>query len=77
MQYLGNPGTYGNGNIIDSGGTQSEFVNFNPASLSYTLLLKRGARAIGAGITTGAPTVDILGAARSVPYTAGAYSYPY
>ncbi len=77
VQYLGDPGTYGNGNVIDSGGTQSEFVNFNPASLSYSLLLKRGARAIGAGITTGAPTVDILGAARTVPYTAGAYSYPY
>jgi hypothetical protein len=77
VQYLGNPGTYGAGNIIDSGGAASEFVNFKPAALSYTLLLKQGARAIGAGIATGGPTVDILGAARTAPYTAGAYSYPY
>lgn len=40
-------------------------------------MLKPVAQAIGAGIATGAPAVDILGAARTAPFTAGAYSYPY
>lgn len=75
-QNLGKPGTYANGNIIDSGGPKSEFVNFNPATLTYNLMLKAGAPAIGAG-TSGAPIVDILGATRATPYTAGAYSYPW
>ena len=46
---FGNPGTYANGNIIDSGGAKSEFVNFNPATLTYNVMLKAGAQAIGAG----------------------------
>ena len=37
------PGTYTNGNIIDTGGTKGEFVNFNPAALTYTVMLKSGA----------------------------------
>ena len=40
VQYLGQPGTYTNGNIIDTGGTKAEFLNFNPATLTYTVLLK-------------------------------------
>jgi len=76
VQYLGKPGTYANGNIIDSGGPNSEFVNFNPSTLTYNLMLKAGAPAIGAGTAAGAPTVDILGAARAAPYTASAYGYP-
>jgi hypothetical protein len=75
LQYLSNPGTYANGNIIDSGGATSEFVNFNPATLTYNVMLKSGARAIGAG-TAGAPTADILGVTRTAPYAVGAYSYP-
>jgi hypothetical protein len=75
IQYLGKPGTY-NGNIIDTGGAKSEFLNFNPATLTYTVMLKAGAQAISAG-TAGAPTVDILGMARKAPYAVGAYSYPY
>ena len=75
-QFSGKPGTYMNGNIIDSGGTKSEFVNFNPSTLTYNMMLKAGAPAIGAGTATGAPTVDILGAPRAPPYTAGAYAYP-
>jgi hypothetical protein len=54
IQYLGSPGIYANNNIIDSGGTKSEFVNFNPATLTNNLLLKLGADAIGAGTLTGA-----------------------
>ena len=77
IQYLGKPGTYGNGNIIDSGGTKSEFVNFNPSTLTYNVMLKAGAQAIGAGTASGAPTLDILGVKRTAPYTAGAYSYPF
>jgi hypothetical protein len=76
IQYLSQPGTYGNGNIIEKEGTKGEFVNFNPAALTYTIMLKSGATAIGAGIA-GVPTVDIVGVTRAVPYTAGAYSYPY
>jgi hypothetical protein len=81
-QYLGSPGIYANNNIIDSGGAKSEFVNFNPATLTYNLLLKLGADAIGTGTLTGAPTFDILGAERrpspsTTATTAGAYSYPY
>jgi hypothetical protein len=74
-QFIGQPGTYTNGNIIDAGGTKAEFVNFNPATLTYNVLLKSGAQAIGAGTAAGAPT-DILGVARKAPYTVGAYAYP-
>jgi hypothetical protein len=89
IQYLGSgsPGLQANYNIIDTGGANSEFVNFSPATMTYTLLLKTGADAIGTGISNGAsfagvaavaPTLDILGATRTYPTTtAGAYSYPY
>ncbi len=77
MQYLTQPGTYTNGNIIDTGGAKSEFVNFNPSTLTYTVMLKSGAKAIGAATATGAPSVDILGVTRTAPYAAGAYSFPY
>jgi hypothetical protein len=76
IQYLTQPGTYANGNIIDTGGTKAEFLNFNPATLTYTVLLKSTAQAIGAGVA-GAPTVDIVGVTRKAPYAVGAYSYPY
>ena len=75
-QYIGKPGTYDNGNIIDSGGPTSEFVDFDPSRLTYNVMLKYGAKAIGAANEAGAPTVDILGVTRKAPYTAGAYSYP-
>jgi hypothetical protein len=80
VQYLSASGTYNNGNsmsnVIDTQGTKGEFVNFNPATLTYTVLLKSTAQAINAGVA-GAPTLDILGAPRASPYDAGAYSYPY
>jgi hypothetical protein len=76
LQFLSQPGTYGNGNIIETQGTKGEFVNFSPATLTYTVLLKSGAQAIGAG-TAGAPTTDIIGFTRAAPYAVGAYSYPY
>ena len=76
VQWLSQPGTYGNGNIIETEGTRGEFVNFNPAALTYTVMLKSGATAIGAAIA-GAPTVDILVVTRAAPFAAGAYSYPY
>jgi hypothetical protein len=75
-QYIGKPGTYTNGNILDSGGPKSEFVNFSPATLTYNVMLKSGAQAIGAGTAAGAPTIDILGVTRTAPYAVGAYSYP-
>jgi hypothetical protein len=76
IQYLSKPGTYTNGNIIDSGGAKSEFLDFNPSALTYNVMLRSGAQAIGAGTATRAPTVDILGVARAAPYAVGAYSYP-
>jgi hypothetical protein len=46
-QYNSKVGTYTNGNIIDTGGAKAEFVNFNPSTLTYNVLLKSGAQAIG------------------------------
>ncbi len=77
LQRFVKPGTYTDSNMIDSGGTTSEFVNFNPSTLTYNVMLKSGAQAIGAGTATGAPTVDILGVKRTAPCAVGAYSYPY
>jgi hypothetical protein len=77
IQYIGPPGTYTDGNIIAADGAKSEFVNFNPSALTYTVMLKSGAQAIGAATAAGAPTLDILGVTRTAPYAAGAYSYPY
>jgi hypothetical protein len=74
--YYGSPGTYGISNIIAAGGPASEFVDFDPSTLTYNVKLKAGAPAIGAGVATDAPTVDILGVTRTAPYAAGAYSYP-
>jgi hypothetical protein len=74
-QYNSKVGTYTNGNIIDTGGAKAEFVNFNPSTLTYNVLLKSGAQAIGAGTTAGA-AIDILGVKRAAPYAAGAYAYP-
>jgi hypothetical protein len=76
VQFLSQPGTYMNGNIIDTEGAKGEFVNFNPATLTYTVLLKSSAQAIGAEVA-GAPTTDILGVTRAAPYAAGAYSFPF
>jgi hypothetical protein len=75
-QFYGKPGTYDNGNIIDVGAASSEFVNFNPATLTFNVMLKVGGQAIGPGTATGAPAVDILGVKRTAPYAVGAYSYP-
>jgi hypothetical protein len=75
-QYYSQVGTYANANIIDSGGAKGEFANFNPVTVTYDVLLKSGAQAIGTGTVTGAPTVDILGVTRKAPYTVGAYAYP-
>jgi hypothetical protein len=75
IQYLSQPGTYANNNIIDTGGAKSEFLNFNPSSLAYTVLLKSTGQARSAG-AMGAAT-DIIGYTRAAPYAAGAYSYPY
>jgi hypothetical protein len=55
---------------------QAQFQAWNPATLTFNVMLKAASQAIGAG-TAGAPTVDIIGASRLAPYTAGAYSYPF
>jgi hypothetical protein len=75
--YDGTPGTtFGNANLIAAGGPAAEFVDFDPSTLTYNVKLKAGAPAIGAGVATDAPAVDILGVTRTAPYDAGAYSYP-
>jgi hypothetical protein len=65
-----------NGNIIETQGAKGEFVNFNPGTLTYTVLLKSSAQAVGAGVA-GAPTIDMVGYTRTAPYAAGAYGYPF
>ena len=75
-KYYGSPGTYGDANIIAAGGPAAEFVDFDPSTLTYNVMLKAGAPAIGAGIATDAPAVDILEVTRTAPYAAGAYSSP-
>ena len=75
-QFLSQPGVYTNGNIIEAAGAKGEFLNFNPATLTYTVLLKSTGQAVGAG-AAGGPTTDIAGAARTAPYAAGAYGYPF
>ena len=49
-----------NGNIIDAGGAKGEFVNFNPATLTYTVLLKSGATGHWRG-NRGRAATDIVG----------------
>jgi hypothetical protein len=75
IQYNSTVGAYTNGNIVDAGGAKGEFINFNPSTLTYNVLLKSGAQAIGAGTAAGA-AVDILGVKRTAPYAVGAYAYP-
>ena len=75
-QFLSQPGTYMNGNVIDTGGATAEFVNFSPSTLTYYVELKATAQAVGAG-ATGGPSVDIAGFPRTIPYTTGAYAFPY
>ena len=78
-QYISNSGLYNNGpnvnNIITRLGPTGQFVNFNPSTMTYNVMLKPGAEAIGAGSAAG-PRIDILGYTRAPPYAVGAYSYP-
>jgi Right handed beta helix region len=75
IQYLSKPGTYANGNVIESQGPKGEFINFDPVGLTFNVMLKPGAQAIRLGSAAG-PPIDILGYTRAFPYTVGAYSYP-
>ena len=47
-KWYGSAGTYGNANIIAAGGPTAEFVNFDPPNMTYNVMLKAGAPAIGA-----------------------------
>jgi hypothetical protein len=68
---------HGNKSFATAVSYASQFQGWNPAALTFNLMLKAGSVAIGAGTATGAPTLDIFSATRVAPYTAGAYSYPY
>lgn len=72
-------GTDANGNVASKVAIPyaSVFKIWDPAHLSYDLMLKAGSAAIGPG-TFGSPlpTVDIRGVARSSPYAVGAYAAP-
>jgi hypothetical protein len=76
LKYYNAPGTFGTANIIAAGGPTSEFVDFDPSTLTYNVMLKASAQAVGAATSASAPTVDILGVTRTSPYDSGAYSYP-
>jgi hypothetical protein len=72
-------GTDANGNksFATAVSYASQFQGWNPAALTFNLMLKAGSVAIGAGTASGVPIVDIFSAIRLPPYTTGAYSYPY
>ena len=74
-------GSDANGNVATNVGNAAQFLAWNPAALSFNLMLKPASVAIGKGVAPssapGLPTVDIFGATRTAPYAAGAYSYPY
>lgn len=76
MKWYAAAGAYSNTNTIAAGGPASEFVDFDPSTLTYNVMLKASAPAIGAGTSVGVPNVDILGYSRTAPYAAGAYAYP-
>jgi hypothetical protein len=69
------PGVYGDHNLIDRRGTESQFVNFDPAKFAFDVRLRAGASAIGAGNPAEAPATDITGAARGNPIDVGAYRF--
>jgi hypothetical protein len=77
IYYFTPAGTDANGNITPASALNpaSQFVTWSPSTLSYNVMLKAGAKAIGAGSAAGA-RMDILGYTRIAPYAAGAYSYP-
>ncbi len=60
LKYYNAPGTFGTANIIAAGGPTSEFVDFDPSTLTYNVMLKASAQAVGAATSASAPTVDIL-----------------
>jgi len=70
-----NPGVYGNYNIIDQNGSAEEFTDFDPVHFIFNVQLREGAQAIGAGIPSLAPRLDIAGTTRKPPVDAGAYVY--
>jgi Right handed beta helix region len=69
------PGVYGDHNLIDRGGTESQFVNFDPTKFVFDVRLRAGASAIGAGNPADAPATDITGAARGSRIDVGAYQF--
>jgi hypothetical protein len=48
VQYNSKPGPYANGNLIDSGGPTSEFVNFNPKTRAGLHARRRRSRRVEA-----------------------------
>jgi hypothetical protein len=77
--FLGKPGpipALGSGNIIDSGGSASEFTAWSPTTLTYNLTPKPGSLAARGGTPIGASLTNIMGVKRALPPAAivvGAY----
>jgi hypothetical protein len=72
------PGVYGDDNIIDLNGPSDLFNKFSLVDGTVTeldLRLKPGTRAVGTGNPEAAPTTDITGAERTLPYDLGAYKF--
>ena len=71
------PGTYGDNNVVDSGGLASEVNAFdNSTTFTFDLRLLSTAAARGAGATTTPmPLFDITGAWRAPTHDAGAYVF--
>jgi hypothetical protein len=75
--------TVGDHNIFDTNSFIDVFVKYDPAHFAYNLNLRvpvftstssgTDDPAVGAGNSVGAPSTDITGARRTVPYDLGAY----
>ena len=78
LGFFSAPGTYGSGNVVDSGGIATEVTAFDDSTtFTFDLHLLSSAPARGAGATTmPMPVADIAGVLRAPTHDAGAYVHP-
>lgn len=70
-------GTDANNNLATSIQPAAMFRLWDPSRLIFDVTPQWGSPAIGIGVVSGAPSVDILGKPRTAPLTVGAYGYPF